>query len=94
MFKDEAISKAVNWNLRRCISPKRLLKIVKKVLLYKAKRSKYHDYKGFVYFWTYQRLSQEGFTELKDMCQKEGIIFSSNWESPFPENYCFKLKVR
>lgn len=94
MFKDEAKEKAIKWNLRRCISPKRFLRIVKKDLLYKAKHSEYHDKKGYVGVSIIQRLSQEGFTELKDMCQKEGIIFSSEWESPFPTLYCFKLKVR
>lgn len=94
MFKDEATQKAINWNLRRCINPKRFLKIVKKDLLYKAKHSEYHDENGFVHSWVHQRLSQEGFIELRNMCHEEGIIFSSEWESPFPALYCFKLKVR
>lgn len=94
MFKDEARSKAISWNLRRCENPKRVLKLVEKDLLYKAKRIEYHVGEGFVRCQIHIRLSQKGFTELKDMCQKEGIIFSSNWESPFPDLYCFELKVR
>lgn len=93
MFKNKAISEAVNWNLQRCISPKRFLKMVKKDLLYKAKHSEYHI-EGYVRCCICQRLSQEGFIELKDMCKKEGIIFSENWESPFPKVYGFELKIR
>lgn len=94
MFRDEAIKEAVNWNLRRCKSAKSILRVVKKDLLYKAKRSDYHDDKGFVELGIRKRISQEGFTELKKMCEQEGIVFSSNWESPFPAVYSFKMKVR
>lgn len=94
MFRDEAIQKAINWNLRRCRSAKKILKIVKKDLQYKAIHSEYHLKEGYVQLNLLTRLSQKGFTELQEMCQKEGIIFPSNWESPFPDCYCFKLKIR
>ena len=94
MFKDEATKKAFNWNLKRCKSAKRMLRQVKKDLLYKAKRFEYHDEDGTVECWTHERLSREGFDELKKLCQEEGIVFSSEWESPFPALYCFSMKVR
>ena len=94
MFKDEAIKEAIRCNLRRCKSAESILRFVKRELRYKAKHSDYHDDKGFVQLGIRERISQEGFTELKKMCEQEGIVFSSNWESPFPAVYSFKMKVR
>lgn len=70
MFRDEAIQKAINWNLRRCISAKRFLKIVKKDLRYKAKHFQYHDKNGNVELIIIKRLSKEGFYQLKEMCKE------------------------
>lgn len=95
MFKDKAVQKSINWNLRRCINPKRFLKKVKKQLLYQVKHyGSYPDEDGLIHCCLHQRLSQEGFSELRILCQQEGIILSSEWKSPFIELYCFSIKVR
>lgn len=54
----------------------------------------YVDRDGYVYFRIGERLSYEGFHELKNMCHEEGIIlYPENWKSPYPEIYNFKMKV-
>lgn len=93
MFKNVATNKALNWNLRRCIKPKKLLKIVKKDLMQRAKYG-YPDRDGYVHFMIAQRVSYEGFNELKNMCYEDGIIlYPEHWKSPYPEIYNFKMKI-
>lgn len=95
MFKDEAIQKSFDWNLRRCENPKKLLRFVKRDFLYKTKNYMGDSDEEMFCANVRARLSQEGFNKLKDMCQKEGIILSNEqWEGPFPTIYCFELKIR
>lgn len=91
-FREKVLLASNNYNSRRCISPKRLLKIVKKDLLYKSKHFEYYDH-GYVRLCTVERLSEEGFRQLKELCRQEGIIFKSTWISPCPNCYVFEVKV-
>lgn len=92
-FREKVIKASSDFNLRRCINPNQLLRIVKKDLMYKAKRFEYQDEFGYVRLVTVERLSMEGFMQLKELCRKEGIIFNSNWINSFPQCYVFELKI-
>lgn len=73
---------------------KKVLKRVKRELLYKKKHSEYHNKDGSVRLQIYLTLSNEEYIILKNMCWKEDIFLLSNWEIPFPAFYRFELKVR
>ena len=93
MFKDEATKQWRIWNLKRCKKPKKVLKDVKKDLMYKAKRSLYHDENGKVQCWSHYQITQEDFQELKILCEQDGIKCTSEWKSINPELYCFEMQV-
>lgn len=94
MFKKEAWQKAIKWNTRRSAKAKRVLAEVKSDLQYKLNVLVDPKDEIEVECWTYKRLSEEEYNNLRKMCEDEGIEFPTEWKDPFERLYIFKIRIR
>ena len=92
MFSEKAKEKAMKYNLQKCKKPKKFFRRVKKGLLKAAKHLK--DGEKIARFSKKARLSNEGYTKLKKLCNENGINFSTCYTDCFPTIYYFSIMIR
>ena len=92
MFSEKAKKEAMKYNLQKCEKTKKFFRKVKKGLLKAAKRLK--DGEKIARFSKKARLSNEGYTKLKKLCDENGISFQTYYTDCFPTTYEFSIVIR
>ncbi len=92
MFDEVIRFKIFNYNLKKCKKPKKFFKEVKKGLLKSAKGLS-HD-KKIASFSIDAHLSENGYTKLKKLCDKNGISLKTNYVDCFLNTYEFSIVIR
>ena len=95
MFKDECMERATKWNLERADDPVKALIKIKEKFIKKALAPELNcDIWGNLTVSKNLRLSQEGYQELKTLCEEEGIELVTHWHNPFKKRYVFKMQFQ